>query len=401
MIRWILAAVAWFGILGGAAAGEPARVTLEVPESAEPLAISRPIAEGTSLPTDTAWQLVAEGAAPVAAQVAPGVAEDGTAAAAGQILAVLPPGGPLARRLEPVADAQPVALRFEEAGDTSLRLMEGDRPVLTYNFGTIVASSVPENEPRRRRACYIHPVWGLRGEVLTDDFPRDHYHHHGIFWTWPHVEIEGQQYDLWMGSDIQQRFESWLGRQAGPVAAVLGVENGWYVGERRVMIERVWLRVYRASDTQRVLDFTLTWIPVDRPITLRGAEEKSYGGLTMRFQPPPGSQPVITVPQGPTTADLPDTPLPWADFTTTFAGADGPSGGALFVPADHPDYPPTWLTRHYGPLCIGWPGVKGQTFPPGKPIRLEYRVLIHRDAWTTEQLQAAYAAYLLGRTAAL
>lgn len=48
----------------------------------------------------------------------------------------------------------------------------------------------------------------------------------------------------------------------------------------------------------------------------------------------------------------------------------------IFVPPSHPAYPPTWLTRHYGPLCIGWPGVKDKTFPPGKPIRLSYRLWI-------------------------
>ena len=39
----------------------------------------------------------------------------------------------------------------------------------------------------------------------------------------------------------------------------------------------------KATPTERALDLDFTWIPVDRPITLRGAEGKSYGGLTVRF----------------------------------------------------------------------------------------------------------------------
>ena len=66
------------------------------------------------------------------------------------------------------------------------------------------------------------------------------------------------------------------------------------------------------------------------------------------------------------------------------------------VPPDHPDYPPTWLTRHYGALCVGYPGVRPCTFTPGKPWRLNYRVWIHKNAPDTAVLQRAYDAYLAG-----
>ena len=59
---------------------------------------------------------------------------------------------------------------------------------------------------------------------------------------------------------IRQQFVRWLDRQAGPAAAVLGVENGWYVGEKKVMVERVWLRAYRAAEDHRVLDIDLALI---------------------------------------------------------------------------------------------------------------------------------------------
>ena len=76
--------------------------------------------------------------------------------------------------------------RFEYIDDTSLRVLDGDQPVLNYNFGVVTGENVPENERRRTRACYVHPVWDLDGEILTDDFPKDHYHHRGLFWGWPH-----------------------------------------------------------------------------------------------------------------------------------------------------------------------------------------------------------------------
>jgi hypothetical protein len=289
-------------------------------------------------------------------------------------------------------DNRPEGFSFKQLDDKSLELREGDRPVLVYNFGEITDAKVPKKDPRRTQGCFIHPLWGLNGEVLTDTFPKDHYHHHGIFWAWPHVGIDGHEYDLWQNRrDIHQRFVRWLGQQAGPATARLGVENGWFVDDRKVMIERVWLEAHRATANAQALDLSFEWIPVDKPITLRGAEGKSYGGLTLRYAPRKDT--VITVPSGASKEDLPETPLAWADLTGRFANVAHPSGAAIFVDPHHPDFPPTWLTRHYGVLCVGWPGVKDRTFQPGVPIRLNYRIWIHRDVVDTTALKEAFEAY--------
>ena len=152
--------------------------------------------------------------------------------------------------------------------------------------------------------------------------------------------------------------------------------------------------------TLGVLDFDFTWIPVDRPITLQGAAGKSYGGLSMRFEVPGGTKPTITVPNGVTAEDLPDTRLPWADLQRQFEGSPTVSGAAILIPPDHPDYPPTWLARHYGILCVGYPGVKAKTYTPEKPLRLSYRVWIHKGAVDAERLKREDRAYAEGRRAA-
>ena len=288
------------------------------------------------------------------------------------------------------------SFRFEEVDDRTVRCWEGDSKIFAYNHGVITGKNVPETDHRRQRSSYVHPVWGLDGEILTDDFPEDHYHHHGIFWTWPHVGIEEQEYDLWAGDGIIDRFVGWLDKKRGPGGALLGVENGWYVGDRKVMIEKVWIRVHRrtskgsAAGEGRAIDFEFCWIPVDRPITLWGAGGKSYGGMTMRFGPRTDIR--IAIPSGRTSEDLIETPLAWADMSARFSGSPTLSGAAIFVHPTHPDYPPTWLTRHYGMLCVGWPGVHPRTFEPGMPIRTGYRVWIHREP-SAEQLARAYSSY--------
>jgi len=378
------------------------RAVLVVPAEPSTLEVAVPVPEGVEIKKGSTWRLVEVEHPEVTmpAQLVPGLAADGSAAeSAPRLLTVIPPRadatGARRFRLEPDKQAQggSQAFHFADVDDKSLKLTDGDLPVLVYNHGLITCDRVPQKDSRRIRGCYVHPLWGLGGEVLTDDFPKDHYHHHGIFWTWPHVGIDGKEYDIWADKGIQDRFVRWICREAGPVAAVLAVENGWFVDERKVMIERVWLRAHKAAGDSRSLDVELTFIPVDRAITLRGAEGKSYGGLTVRFAPKSAKESVITVANGRTKEDLPDTPLRWADFSTKFGDASQPSGATVMVHPDHPDYPPTWLTRHYGPLCVGWPGVRPQTFEPGKPIRLSYRIWVHKGEGELEQLKQAYAGY--------
>ncbi len=282
--------------------------------------------------------------------------------------------------------------RFVPNSDRSLQLLEGDQPILVYNHGTI---EPPPGVPAdRARSTYIHPLYGLDGEVLTDDFPVDHYHPRGLFWAWPHVTVGDQHVDLWAINGAHQRFENWLDRQTTDDTATLAVHNGWYIGDRKIVDEVVRLTIHRQEpDHQsRAINLQFTWTPIDQPLSLAGAEGKSYGGLTLRFAP--GTDTAITTPDGRNPEDLYETRLPWADLSRNWVSSGNRSGAAIFVPPSHPDYPPTWLTRHYGVLCLGWPGVKPATFPAGQPIQAGYRIWIHRGQADTSRLKSAYAAYL-------
>src|SRR5262245_58729672 len=55
--------------------------------------------------------------------------------------------------------------RFEAVSDKSLGLWEGTQPVLVYNHGLI---GNPNASASQSRSAYLHPLYGLDGEVLTD-----------------------------------------------------------------------------------------------------------------------------------------------------------------------------------------------------------------------------------------
>jgi hypothetical protein len=321
------------------------------------------------------------------------------AASKRRLLGTIPSGTQRAERRFEIVETGPGKraashFTFEEIngpGAGKLGLSHNGRPVFVYNHGVMSKPGVPAD---RNRGTYIHPLFGLQGEILTDDFPEDHHHHRGLFWAWPHITVAGKTSSLWDLRGIEQRFERWLYREAGAAAAVLGVENGWYLGEKKILQERVWFTVYPAIAGEQPIDMLLVLIPIGQPVELVGAAGKSYGGLTLRFAP--RERTIITTPLGNASNDLAMTRLAWADLSAQFAGAPGPSGAAIFISPDHPDYPPTWLTRHYGVLCVGWPGVRSATLQPGEPVSGRYRVWIHSGRADTERAQKAYRAYEQG-----
>jgi hypothetical protein len=292
----------------------------------------------------------------------------------------------IAKQMEAAA-AMP--FHFANAGEKSVGIWERDQLVLVYNFGEIDSPKGPTTRPHSN---YIHPLYGLDGEVLTDDFPTDHVHHRGVYWAWPHVKIGEQQYDLWSLRGIGYKLEGVPAMEIRRDAAVLALENGWFVADQRVMREQVRLTVHPATADSRAIDVELTWTPTDRSVTLWGAEGKSYGGFTMRFAP--RKKTIIITPSGEAKDDLVVTKLPWADLSGDFkASPDALSGAAIFIPPDHPDFPPTWMTRHYGMLAVGWPGVTPRTIAPGESVRCRYRLWIHRGNPSAVEIGKAYDQY--------
>jgi hypothetical protein len=105
-------------------------------------------------------------------------------------------------RLEEVKPAKASA-----AQDVQL-LKEGDRftlkvagrRVFTYQGqpGELPGADI---KPIFRRGGYLHPVYTPSGRLVTDDFPPDHRHHHGIWFAWTKTEFEGRHPDFWNMGD--------------------------------------------------------------------------------------------------------------------------------------------------------------------------------------------------------
>ena len=82
----------------------------------------------------------------------------------------------------------------------------GDREVLRYQAepGEFPRDNIKE---AFRRGGYLHPIHTPAGKVVTDDFPTNHVHHHGIWMPWTHTEFEGRTPDFWNMGDGKGRVE--------------------------------------------------------------------------------------------------------------------------------------------------------------------------------------------------
>ena len=232
--------------------------------------------------------------------------------------------------------------------------------------------SVPE---RYLRSSYLHPLYAPGGAVVTDDFPKDHYHHRGLSWMWPVVRAEGKEYDPWAcGPGMQTRFVRWLGIEASAVSARLAVENGWFVGDRKVVAETVEMVAHPTVANRRGLDITLTLEAVEGPVEIAGTPDakKGYGGLSFRFAPREGT--VLTTDKGKEARDTDLVPHPWAELTGTYKGRR--AAARIDIDPSHPAYPNGWCLRHYGFLGVNYPGLEPITLERGKPVTLKYRVTL-------------------------
>ena len=272
--------------------------------------------------------------------------------------------------------ALPAADRFayRDVSPTSLELSENGKPVYVYNYGMMLGNGAPED---RRRSGYVHPLYAPNGAVVTDDFPKDHWHHRGVCWMWPLVTIDGKTYDQWMKLEVTQKFIQWKDKKLSSNRAVLSMENGWYLGDRRIAKEEVEIVAHPQVGQERDLDFTIRLTALDSPITLQGemANKKGYGGFNIRFAPREDT--VLQTPSGKHVPDSDMQHLPWAELAATYQGKRAVT--RITQDSANAGYPHGWCLRNYGFLGSNYPGLDQLVLAPGKPFTLKYRVTVSAE----------------------
>jgi hypothetical protein len=199
-----------------------------------------------------------------------------------------PAGRELNWRLSAAGERAPtpgVATRREAE---ALELTVGAQTVLQYWIDPRPFPR-PGIDPVYSRNGFIHPVRTPGGIEITDSYPADHLHHHGIWSPWTKTQFQGREPDFWN-----------MGQRRGTVEGI-GLERSWsgavhggwvarhrFVDltspERVVALHETWKVVGYASGGQRrpahVFDLDIEQETAsDDPLVL---PEYHYGGLGFR-----------------------------------------------------------------------------------------------------------------------
>jgi len=300
--------------------------------------------------------------------------------------------------------ALPASASFHLADNgRSLLLTENGKAVLVYNYAPVHQPGAAEHH---NRGAYIHPVFGLNGEVLTQDFPSDHLHHRGFYWAWPQCSVGDRRMDVWHTRDARIVHEEWLKREAGLDSAEIGVQNVWIFDDAPDtphVRDTVNFVVHPEDNGTRTLDFTLHFENIStETVRFLGAEDKGYGGFNLR--PDAKRKPMrFTTINGPTTEDHLSYDTPWVDvsFEKIADGEEAPEpsdqriGFAVFQHPSNPGFPhPGWIMRHYSFLGASWPHEQTHEMAPGDTFTLRYRVFIHDGDAEQAGVADAFAAYV-------
>lgn len=285
--------------------------------------------------------------------------------------------------------AFPQSLKFEKNSE-GIRLLEDGQPRFFYQTAT------KSKDGKYPRANYIHPLYGLNGEVLTEDFPEDHLHHHGIFWAWHQLYAEGERVgDPWISEGI-----SWEVRKTSTRAkrgtARIKADVRWLQlpGNKPIVKENLVISYERLDDDVYALTFDIELTALVDGVEIGGSEDdKGYGGFSPRFMLPEDVKFNSTT-GAVTPHNLPVQAGPWMNLTGSFDTSSGGSSGIVIMgePEKLPSYK-GWILRSQRSMQnVAFPGREPIAIEKGESLTFRNQILVHQDL-TTEQIQRYYKRF--------
>jgi len=187
-----------------------------------------------------------------------------------------------------LAPASQVAAK---ADDAAVTLTAFGKTALVYRTEkSPLPPNRPDLKPIFRRGGYIHPVLSPSGRQVTDDYPANHKHHHGIWFAWTKTDFEGRSPDFWNMGDGKGTVEfvaldkTWSGPvHAGFISRHRQVDLT--APQPKTALNETWsVKLYAVGQNAKqpyfLFDLTVTdECATDAPVKL---PEYRYGGICVR-----------------------------------------------------------------------------------------------------------------------
>jgi hypothetical protein len=304
-----------------------------------------------------------------------------------------------ARRGYRIVEAGPSAVppRAEcvEAGK-QLVLRVGGKDVLRYNAALV---DPPQGiEPIYARSGYIHPIWTPSGLAITNDFPTNHKHHHGLWMPWTKAVFEGRPVNFWEQGEGLGTVQCAAvdARVSGPVFCGLRARHRFMdlkaPGGPKAALDESWdVRAY-AVDGGFLADFTSIQICAGAsPLILK---EYRYGGFGFRgsgeWEGKDGVE--FLTSEGRTRADGHGTRARWCLLRGKVGGK--PCGVGFFCHPANFRFPQPMRIHPDEPFFNFTPCQAGDfAIEPERPYISRYRLFIFDGASGAEEMERLWAEY--------
>lgn len=341
------------------------------------------------------WQLRGEDGAALPLEVSP----DGQGHF---ILPHLPAKQSRTFQLDPAAAAAP---GVEVAADgKTLKVTSAGHEMIRYQGE--MSDLPPGFAPQFQRGGYISEVFTPAGKLVSDDYPPNHRHHHGIWSPWTKTQFEGRHPDFWNMGEKTGRVEfvdhgqPWSGAVCGGFTAHHRFVDLTPGPEPKVALNETWdVVIYHPTGGDKPyytfdLAITQTCATAD-PLIL---PKYHYGGLGFRGNRAWDGKDncAFLTSEGKDRATGNETRARWCHISGKVdGGADGAVAGIAIL--DHPANfrSPQPMRLHptepffcYAPSQLGdW------QIEPGKPYVARYRFIVADGPPDAEQINRMWNDY--------
>jgi hypothetical protein len=287
---------------------------------------------------------------------------------------------------------------YIEKNDEGVLVKEGKKNVLFYQ------QVIKSKGDKYARTNYVHPLYSLDGEILTEDFPEDHLHHRGIFWAWHQIYINDQEIS-----------NSWDCKNF--ICNVIDVNSENYADYLLLKIETLWkspllksaddimipyfsefitIRVFKSQDHYRLIDFNNSLSALVDNVSIGGSNnEKGYGGFSVRVFLPEDitfmSENKVVIPEKNSIEAG-----PWMDLSGSCKEDNSRKWGiTIFCHPENPGYPERWILRQRRSMQNPvYPGRDRVSLQKEKATILRYRLMVHDGKLSSTDMDQIYQEYI-------
>jgi hypothetical protein len=266
------------------------------------------------------------------------------------------------------------------------------RLVTSYHLGPTAKAEVP---PFGVRRPFFYPVHGPDGDPLTDlgkphDPTGSHAHHYSL-WV-AHHAVGGR--DFWGEKGGIIYHKALEATEDGPVFCRVAHRAGWAFGGADLLVERRTLTLWRTPESFRLLDVEIELAPAGKePVTLG---QTTFGFLAARVTGSmsvfDGGGAIVNARGDRNERGAHLKKAAWIDQSGPVA-PERWGGLALLDHPDNPNHPTTWHCRNDGWAGAAFNADGPTTLQPGKPLRLRYRLHLHRGDAATGAVAQRWQEY--------